>query len=175
MKKFMLSAAGVASVAIAGGAVADATVSFDVNGPGGNGVEYIIGATGDAGMVSISLDFTNAGGWTWAGDLLIGFVDSNGYGVEFGGYDQSFGFDYVGDFSSGWDSSSSGSYSASFDLTGVGLADIATVMFADGYSSGASTDNWNGSMTIAGVDVVPAPGALALLGLAGLAGRRRRR
>ena len=174
MKKFMLSAAGIASVAIAGGAIADTTIAFDISGPGGNMVGYNVGASGTAGVVTIDVDFTNAGGWTWAGDLLIAFVDSNGFGVEWGGYDQSFGFDSLGDFSSGWDSSASGSYSASFDLSGAGLADIEQVFVMDGYSSGASTDNWNGSMTIAGVDV-PAPGALALLGLAGLAGRRRRR
>ena len=56
------------------------------------------------------------------------------------------------------------------DLSGSGLADIATVMMADGYSGGASTDNWTGTLSF-----VPAPGALALLGLAGVAGRRRRR
>jgi MYXO-CTERM domain-containing protein len=34
--------------------------------------------------------------------------------------------------------------------------------------------SWSGTITLYGVDVVPAPGALALLGVAGLAGRRRR-
>ncbi|NCF41254.1 MAG: PEP-CTERM sorting domain-containing protein, partial [Planctomycetia bacterium] len=33
---------------------------------------------------------------------------------------------------------------------------------------------WNGTFTLFGVNLVPAPGALALLGMAGLAGRRRR-
>jgi uncharacterized protein (TIGR03382 family) len=33
---------------------------------------------------------------------------------------------------------------------------------------------WPGSITLIGVDVIPAPGAVALLGLAGLVGRRRR-
>jgi len=174
MKKFMLTAAGLASVGLAGVAGADAVVDFSVDGPGGNSVSYDIGATGSAGMVSISLDFTNAGGWTYAGDLLIAFVDADGNGVEYGGWNLTFGYSSIGDFASSWDTSSSGSFSGTIDLSAAGLNGIATVMMADGYSGGSSTDNWTGSMTIAGVDV-PAPGALALLGLAGLAGRRRRR
>ncbi len=170
MKKFMLTAAGLASVGLAGTAMA-ASVDFEVNGPGGTASDVYATAMA-AGTVDIVADFTNSGGWTWAGDLLIAFVDSNGNGVEYGGYDMSFGYDSVGDFSSGWDSSASGSYSATIDLTGSGLADIASIQFMDGYSQGASTDRWVG--TITGADV-PAPGAVALLGLAGLAGRRRRR
>jgi len=171
MKKFMLTAAGLASVGLAGSATADVVLDFNVQGPGGNSVQYD-GVNGAAGAVAIDLAFTNSGGWTWCGDLLIAFVDSNGNGVEYGGYNMSFGYSSIGDFGSSWDSSSSGNWSGTIDLTGYGLADVATVMMADGYSGGASTDNWTGTLTFGDV---PAPGALALLGLAGLAGRRRRR
>ena len=58
----------------------------------------------------------------------------------------------------------------SYGLNGTGMW---TVGVYDGYSSGADTDNWVGVLTLEGL-AVPAPGALALLGLAGLAGRRRR-
>ena len=170
MKKFMLTAAGIASVALAGSATADVVVNFDVDGPGGSSYSYAAG--GAAGAVAINVDFTNSGGWTWAGDLLIAFIDSNGNGVEYGGYDSTFGYSSIGDFGSSWDSSSSGNWSGTIDLTGSGLSDVASVMMGDGYSSGASTDNWTGTLTFGDV---PAPGALALLGLAGFAGRRRRR
>jgi MYXO-CTERM domain-containing protein len=171
MKKFMLTAAGIASVALAGSATADVVVAFNVDGPGGNGVQYD-GVGGAAGAVAIDLDFINAGGWSYAGDLLIGFIDSNGNGVEYGGYNMTLGYSSVGDFGSSWDSSSSGSWSGTIDLSGSGLSDVASVIMVDGYSNGASTDNWNGTLTFGDV---PAPGALALLGLAGFAGRRRRR
>ena len=171
MKKFMLTAAGIASVALAGSAMADVVLDFSVDGPGGNGVSYD-GVGGAAGAVAIDVNFTNAGGWTWAGDLLIAFVDSNGNGVEYGGYNMSFGYSSIGDFGSSWDSSSSGNWTGTIDLTGTGLSDVASVMMADGYSGGASTDNWAGTLTFGDI---PAPGALALLGLAGFASRRRRR
>lgn len=170
MKKFMLSAAGLASVALVGSATA-ATVDFEVSGPGGT-VSDVYGTAMVAGEVAIAVEFTNSGGWTWAGDLLIAFTDSNGNSVEYGGYNLTFGHDSIGDFSASWDSSSSGAYAGTIDLSGSGLADVASIQFMDGYSSGASTDHWAGSIT--GADI-PAPGALALLGLAGLAGRRRRR
>ena len=170
-KQFMLSTAAVAAVALGSTAMADVVVDFNVDGPGGSGVSYTVG--GAAGMVAIDVDFTNAGGWTWAGDLLIAFIDSDGNGVEYGGYDGTFGYSSIGDFGSSWDSSESGNWTGSIDLTGTGLSDVASVIMGDGYTNGESTDNWTG-MLIFG-DAVPAPGALALLGLAGIASRRRRK
>jgi MYXO-CTERM domain-containing protein len=171
-KRFMLSTAAIAAVALGSTAMAD--LAFEVYGPGGGAVSSY-DVTGAAGELGFSVDFTNAGGWTYAGDLLIAFMDSAGNAVEYGGYNMSFGYSSIGDFASSWDVSSSGSYSGTIDLTGSGLIDVASVHFADGYSAGASTDMWLG--TITGLDAagVPAPGALALLGLAGIASRRRRK
>ena len=46
----------------------------------------------------------------------------------------------------------------------------------NGWEGGpASGATWTGTITLRGVDAVPAPGALALLGAAGLVGARRRR
>ena len=51
-----------------------------------------------------------------------------------------------------------------------------TVWIGNGYGATGTSGKWTGTVTLHGVNVVavPAPGALALLGLAGLAGRRRR-
>ncbi len=47
------------------------------------------------------------------------------------------------------------------------------VWIGNGYSFAGSSGTWTGTVTLHGVNV-PAPGAIALLGLAGLTARRRR-
>ena len=100
MRKIMLTAAGLSSVALCTAAMADADIPFDVTGPGGTQVDYNVDLSGTLGDASITLDFTNAGGFTWAGDLLIGVIDPNGNTVEYGGYDLTFGYSSAGDFPS---------------------------------------------------------------------------
>jgi MYXO-CTERM domain-containing protein len=175
--KMTLTLGAATAALVAGSAMADVDVIFDVTGPGGNGVSGDIELDGALTGMAIAVDFTNAGGWTWAGDLLLGITDPNGNSIEFGGYDMSFGFTSAGDFDSSWDSSTSGAYATNVSLASFGLGGSGTwtVQFVDGYSSGADTDHWVGVLGLEGVEAVPAPGALALLGLAGIAGRRRRR
>ena len=167
--------AGLASAAVAGIAAADVELGFVVDGPGGNGYTTDIEADGALAGMNIAFDFVNQGGFTWAGDLLITIVDPNGNGIEFGGYNLSFGYTYAGDFDSSFDTSTSGAYAFNQSLEAFGLngSGTWTIGFYDGYTGGAETDNWTGVLNLEGI-AVPAPGALALLGLAGLAGRRRR-
>ena len=47
-----------------------------------------------------------------------------------------------------------------------------SVWIGNGYGSAGTSGTWTGSITLLGV--TPAPGAIALVGLAGLVGRRRR-
>jgi hypothetical protein len=134
--------------------MADADILFDVTGPGGTQVDYNVDLSGTLGDASITVDFTNSGGFTWAGDLLIGVVDPNGNAVEYGGYDLSFGYSSAGDFPSSWDSSSSGTYGPhSFNLGGYGLegGGAWTVQVADGYSQGSSSDRFAGTLTLVGM------------------------
>ena len=49
-----------------------------------------------------------------------------------------------------------------------------SVWIGNGYVAAGTSGNWTGSITLLGVNAVPAPGAIALVGLAGLVGRRRR-
>jgi len=49
-----------------------------------------------------------------------------------------------------------------------------SVWIGNGYGAAGTSGTWTGTITLIGVNAVPAPGAIALLGLAGLAGRRRR-
>ena len=53
-----------------------------------------------------------------------------------------------------------------------GLALSGNLFLGNGYAGGGN-GVWTGTITLVGLDAVPAPGALALLGLAGM-GRRRR-
>ena len=49
-----------------------------------------------------------------------------------------------------------------------------SVWIGNGYGAAGTSGTWTGSITLLGVTAVPAPGAIALVGLAGLVGRRRR-
>ena len=59
-------------------------------------------------------------------------------------------------------------------LVFTGSASDAAVWLGNGYNT-TTSGTWTGSITLIGVEAIPAPGAVALLGLAGLAGSRRRR
>jgi MYXO-CTERM domain-containing protein len=172
-----MTLAAATAALIAAPVMADVDVSFDVSGPGGNGATADFELDGALAGMNVATDFTNLGGWTWAGDLLITIVDPNGNSLEFGGFDVTAGYASAGDFPSSWDSSTSGAYAHNASLASMGLGGSGTwtIGFYDGYTGGADTDHWIGIINLEGLEAVPAPGALALLGLAGLAGRRRRR
>lgn len=63
-------------------------------------------------------------------------------------------------------------FATALAFTGTGT-DL-TVYVGNGYGGGGTSGTFTGSITLHGVNLVPAPGALALLGLAGLVARRRR-
>ena len=60
--------------------------------------------------------------------------------------------------------------------TGINMATNPTqsIWIGNGYGAAGTSGTWTGTITLIGVTAVPAPGAFALLGLAGLTGRRRR-
>ncbi len=60
--------------------------------------------------------------------------------------------------------------------TGIDMAANPTmsIWIGNGYGAAGTSGTWTGTITLIGVNAVPAPGAIALLGLVGLAGRRRR-
>ena len=60
--------------------------------------------------------------------------------------------------------------------TGINMATNPTqsIWIGNGYGAAGTSGTWTGTITLIGVNAVPAPGAVALLGLAGLTGRRRR-
>jgi len=60
--------------------------------------------------------------------------------------------------------------------TGINMAANPTqsIWIGNGYDVAGTSGNWTGTITLLGVTAVPAPGAMALLGLAGFCSRRRR-
>jgi hypothetical protein len=171
----MLIASGLVPLAIGGIAVADIDFDFELlNSNGTDMTSYVLNAEGALDSIDFAIDFTNTGDFTWAGDVLFGFTDPNGNSVEFGGYNFSFGYAVGGDFPADWDSSTSGTYGYSADLAAFGLSGGGDwiIEIANGYTTSVDT-SWTGVLGMNGL-AVPTPGVLALLGVAGLAGRRRR-
>ena len=59
--------------------------------------------------------------------------------------------------------------------TGINMTGSTnSVWIGNGYGAAGTSGTFTGSITLIGVNAVPAPGAIALVGLAGLVGRRRR-
>jgi MYXO-CTERM domain-containing protein len=60
--------------------------------------------------------------------------------------------------------------------TGINMAANPTqsIWIGNGYGAAGTSGTWTGTITLLGVTAVPAPGAVALLGLAGFCSRRRR-
>ena len=181
MKRFALTAAGVASAAVVASASADVTYSFDTGAdptafPGLSVIALQGDLSGTLTGMAITVDFYDSANPddVWASDLLVAVSDGASSGIEYGGYDASFGFVDGGSFS--WNRTY-GIYSASFSGSPFAI-NGGTLAVANGYVNSLG-GSWRGTITLYGVDVVPpvpAPGAgaAALLGLAGLTGRRRR-
>ena len=171
-KRFMLTAAGVSAAAIAGAANADITVVIDETLLlGGEAVFVDLGeVSGTLTGISYSYSWSNtAGDSSWSSDMLIG-VTHSGTAVSVGGYNLGFG-------GSSW-GALNGSYSTG-TFTGyasgsMAMSGNAGFYWANGWSSSGGTTS-SATVTLMGINAIPAPGALALLGLAGIAGRRRRR
>ena len=103
-------------------------------------------AVGNPGPSSfdITLVFSGGGG-SWPADLAVTITDPNGVCVSFGGYDSSpGGCSSLGNYSviwpTGWNTTTSGTYSATVDLSGTSLSGSGTWSFTlfNGYNSSGS-------------------------------------
>ena len=182
MKRFALSSAGVAAVALAGvasNASADLLYldSQAYSGFGTNG-HTMSAYMADATIIAVSGSMTSlaysaymriAGSSTSANDLAIYAIDgSSNVVAQLGGWTNLFG---VSNFVS---TSQSGPFAAgSIVFSSAVNMDGGFLMIGNGYYWGGET-TWDFEVTAAGLTQVPAPGALALIGVAGLASRRRR-
>ena len=180
-----ISAIG-ASVAVVVASVASADVTYtfvNQTWTGQFSTAFDVGTlTGSITAVkaNATLDASSGSGYTYASDLCI-YVAYNplasGGLLQAGGGRNLFATQRVA-WTNGH-SNEPGTVVSSTRLltTAISMAanPNAIVWVGNGYGAAGTAGDWSGTITLVGVDLVPAPGAVALLGLAGAIGGRRRR
>ena len=175
----MLGAIALAGVA----SVASADVTYTLTNQTFTGFNFIEAAgvgslSGTLTGASINVTLLASTSFTYADDLCI-YLDSGALGtggaVQMGGFSnlsalQRYTWPNGGSSAPGTTAIGSVSLTAPITMDGSDLI----VWIGNGYGAAGTSGTWSGTITLHGVDAVPAPGAIALLGLAGLAGRRRR-
>ncbi|MDA0940635.1 MAG: MopE-related protein, partial [Bacteroidetes bacterium] len=102
---------------------------FDVNAAATNlagsaaGTPTTFSAYGSLESVNVSLVWTNnAADGSWAGDLLMEIASPSGACVGIGSYDVATSCGSTGAWPSGWNTSTSGTYTATVNVAGAGLS-----------------------------------------------------
>jgi MYXO-CTERM domain-containing protein len=178
-------AAGVAAAALVSAASADVTVTFtNQTWTGFNFSDLSAAYGGFSGTltgVSVNATLNASVSFTYADDLCV-YVDvaplSTGGFLQVGGFSNLSAaqrYTWPNGASSAPGTTVIGTVNLTTALAFTGNAAVdGTIWLGNGYGASGTSGTWTGSITLIGVDAVPAPGAIALLGLAGLAGRRRR-
>ena len=187
MKSVIGAGAACAAMALAGAASADVTIDFTDATYAGFNFDQLFGADvgeyliGTLTGVSVNAVLTASTAYTYADDLCI-YVDdlplSPGGLLQVGGFSdlsalQRYSWGSGGSSAPG--TTVIGTVTLETALEFTGSAADAAVWLGNGYGATGTSGTWSGSITLIGVEAIPAPGAVALLGLAGLAGSRRRR
>jgi MYXO-CTERM domain-containing protein len=182
MKTFIASTVAVSAIASA--ASADVTVSFTNQSWTGFNFSDLTAAyggfTGTLTGVSVNATLNASTNFTYANDLCV-YVDPAPLGT--GGLLQVGGFSNLGatqrlSWANGGSSAPGTTVIDSKSVNAIvfsGSAADPKIWLGNGYGAGGTSGTWTGSITLIGVNAVPAPGAVALLGVAGLAAGRRRR
>jgi len=176
-----------AAAALAGSASADVTITFtDLSATGfeffqlfGDTVgDYVIGTlTG----VSVNATLTASANFTYADDLTL-YIDP--LPLTTGGLLQVGGFSNLGaDERIMWANGGSGApgtivndtVTLATPLVFAGNSTDPAIWLGNGYGAAGTSGTWTGSITLIGVEIIPAPSSAALLGFAGLLAARRRR
>jgi MYXO-CTERM domain-containing protein len=176
-------ASTVAAAALVSAASADVTVTFTNQTWTGFNFSDLTAAyggfTGTLTGVSVNATLNASTNFTYADDLCV-YVDPAPLGT--GGLLQVGGFSNLSatqrlTWANGGASAPGTTVIDSKSVNPIvfsGSAADPKIWLGNGYGASGTSGTWTGSITLIGVDAVPAPGAIALLGLAGLAGRRRR-
>jgi MYXO-CTERM domain-containing protein len=176
-------ASTVAAAALVSAASADVTVTFTNQTWTGFNFSDLTAAyggfTGTLTGVSVNATLTASTNFTYADDLCV-YVDVAP--LSAGGLLQVGGFSSLNAtqrllWANGGSSAPGTTVIDSKSVNPIvfsGSAVDPKIWLGNGYGAAGTSGTWTGSITLIGVDAVPAPGAIALLGLAGLAGRRRR-
>ena len=186
MKTMILSGAAVAALSSA--AAADITVTLtNQTFTGFNFSQFVdytqFNIVGTLTGASINVTLNASVAYTYADDLCV-YVDieplSTAGFLQIGGFSnlsaaQRYSWPNGGSSAAGTTSIGTVNLTTALAFTGNKAVD-GTVWVGNGYGAAGTSGTGTGTITLHGIDAVavPAPGALALLGLAGLAGRRRR-
>jgi MYXO-CTERM domain-containing protein len=186
--KFTLAAGSMAAV-IASAASADITVTLTNQTFAGFNFNQFVDYTttnivGTLTGASINVTLNASTNYTYADDLCV-YVDvlplSGGGLLQIGGFSnlsaaQRYFWPNGGSSAPGTTSVGTVNLTSALAFSGNAAVD-GTVWIGNGYGAAGTSGTWSGTVTLIGVDAVPvpAPGAMALLGVAGLAARRRRR
>jgi MYXO-CTERM domain-containing protein len=181
MKTFIAS--GIAAASLVSFASADVTISFaNQTWTGGqfNDMTALYGGfVGTLTGVSVNAILNDATNYTYADDLCV-YVDpaplSTGGLLQVGGY-SNFGATQKVTWGTGGSSAPGTTLIASKSVNPIvfsGSASDPIIWLGNGFAAAGTSGTWTGTITLIGVNGVPAPGALALLGVAGFAARRRR-
>ncbi|MSR40538.1 MAG: hypothetical protein EXS10_01350 [Phycisphaerales bacterium] len=174
-------AIGALTAAVASAASADVTYTLtSATFTGWNFSEAAVGGSLDGTLTgaSINVVLEASVNYTYADDLCIyiaGTPLALGGALQCGGYSnlnagQRYWWPNGGSSTVGTTSIGTVNFTDGLNMTGS----TNSVWIGNGYGWAATSGTWSGTVTLHGVNAVPAPGAIALLGLVGLAGRRRR-
>ncbi len=181
MKTFIAS--GIAAASLVSFASADVTVTFtnqtwtafnfsDLTAAYG-------GFSGTLTGVSVNATLNASTDYTYADDLCV-YVDpaplSTGGLLQVGGYSNLNATQRL-NWANGGSSDPGTTVIDAKSVNAIVFSGSATdpiIWLGNGYGASGNSGTWTGSITLIGVNAVPAPGALALLGFAGFAARRRR-
>ena len=180
-------ASGAAALGLASAASADITITLNNQTFAGFQFQQILDYTqfeiaGTLTGATINATLNSSVAFTYADDLTI-YVDIEPLGgtggrLQIGGFsslsaNQRYSWPTGGSSAPGTTVTGTVNLTTALSFTGNKAVDGA-IWVGNGYGASGTSGNWSGTITLHGIDAVPAPGALALLGLAGLAGRRRR-
>jgi len=181
MKTFIAS--GIAAASLVSFASADVTVTFtNQTWTGFNFTDLTAtygGFVGTLTGVSVNATLNASTNYTYADDLCV-YVDPAPLGT--GGLLQVGGFSNLGAtqrlaWSNGASNVPGTTVIDAKSVNAIVFSDSAAdpiIWLGNGYGAAGTSGTFTGSITLVGVNAVPAPGALALLGVAGFAARRRR-
>lgn len=186
-----LLASAVAAATVASAASADVTLNltnqvlagFDFKTAESFYAGYFAGGyfSGTFTSASINVTLNSSTAYTYADDLCI-YVDvlplSTGGLLQCGGFSnlsatQRYFWPNGGSSAPGTTSVGTVNFTSPLAID-QSAAGAPTIWIVNGYGASGTSGTWTGTLTLHGLDFVPAPGAVALLGLGGLVGRRRR-
>ncbi len=172
-----------ASLAAIVGSVATADVTYSLTNQTWTGFNFTEaytagGLSGTMTGASINVTLNAAVNYTYADDLTVYVAGSPlalGGALQCGGFSnlnagQRYFWPNGASSAPGTTSIGTVNFTTGLNMTGS----TNSVWIGNGYGAAGTSGTWTGSITLHGVNAVPAPGAIALLGLAGLVGRRRR-